>query len=65
MPHTNLQIKLDYYKKVIEESKKSPYYEQYNAVCRELELLVQLSDMLNQPVRIMSEAEFRQLNLSY
>ena len=65
MPHTNLQIKLDYYKKVIEESKKSPYYEQYNAVCRELELLVQLSDTLNHPDRIMSETEFRQLNLSY
>ena len=61
MPHTNLQIKIDYYKKVIEESKKSPYYEQYNAVCRELELLVQLSDTLNHPDRIMSETEFNSL----
>lgn len=65
MPQTNLQSKIDYYKRVIEDSKKTKTYEKYSAVCTELEKLVEFSDTLNNPDKKMTQTDFNKLNALY
>ena len=65
MPQTNLQSKIDYYKRVIEDSKKTKTYEKYSAVCTELEKLVEFSDTLNNPDKKMTQTDFDKLNSLY
>ena len=65
MPKTNLQNKVSYYARIIEESKKSPLTPQYKAICDALEKLVDFSKKLNNPEVKMNAGEFAQLQDHY
>lgn len=65
MPHTDLQIKMDYYKKVIADGKKSPHYAKYNEMCLKLEELVKFTDNFNNSEKNISAVDFAKIVKKY
>lgn len=65
MAQTNLQRREAYYKKIIEEGKKSKHSEYYQNVCKELESLIEFSNKLKNPEHKMSPDEYGMLTERY
>ena len=65
MAKTNLQRRESYYKKIIDEGKKSKHSKEYQDVCKELEPLIDFSNNLKNPDHKMSAQEYRMLTELY